>query len=202
MKKIKTLEYQKFEKLLEDIQKPGRYVDCEIGTTSKNPKKLENVPNSVFTALVFPDIYEIGFPNLGLQILYDIINSHTQFSAERVFSPWTDFEKTIREAEIKLFSLENRIFLDCFDIIGFSLPHELLYTNMINILDLGKIPLHSDERSPKHPLVSAGGPAMVNPQPVSIFLDFAVIGDGEELIIPILERVGRVEAIVLDIELV
>lgn len=190
MKKIKTLEYGEFEKLLEDIQKPGRYVDHEIGISSKDPVKLEDSPGNIACALAFPDIYEIGMPNLGLQILYNIINSHPVFSAERIFSPWTDFEERLRETGIRLFSLENRIFLDCFDIVGFSLQHELLYTNMLNMLDLGKIPLHAEKRGPGYPLICAGGPAMVNPQPVSIFMDFIVIGDGEEVITPILERVG------------
>ncbi len=190
MKKIKTLEYGKLEIILKDIQKPGRYVDHEIGTSSKDPSGLENAPGNVFAALAFPDIYEIGFPNIGLQILYDIINKRPAFSAERVFSPWTDFEMRLRETGVGLFSLENRIFLKSFDIVGFSLQHELLYTNMLNMLDLGKIPLHAEKRGPEYPLICAGGPAMVNPQPVSEFIDFAVIGDGEEVIVPVLERVG------------
>ncbi len=194
MKKIQTLEYIKLEKILKDIQKPGRYVDHEIGTSSKDHVRLEDIPGNVFTALAFPDIYEIGFPNIGLQILYDIINKHSRFSAERIFSPWTDFEERLRETGTGLFSLENRIFLESFDIVGFSLQHELLYTNMLNMLDLGKIPLYSKKRGPKHPLICAGGPATVNPQPVSEFLDFAVIGDGEEVIIPVLERVGDYKA--------
>ncbi|MCJ7472133.1 MAG: hypothetical protein MUP02_04905, partial [Actinobacteria bacterium] len=89
MKKIKTLEYEKLEIILKDIQKPGRYVDHEIGTSSKNPAVLEGTGGNVFIALAFPDIYEIGFPNIGLQILYDIINKRPEFSAERIFSPWT-----------------------------------------------------------------------------------------------------------------
>ena len=117
MKKIKTLEYGKLEIILKDIQKPGRYVDHEIGTSSKDPSGLENAPGNVFAALAFPDIYEIGFPNIGLQILYDIINKRPAFSAERVFSPWTDFEMRLREAGVGLFSLENRIFLKSFDIV-------------------------------------------------------------------------------------
>ncbi len=194
MKKIKTLKYPKLEKLLCDIQKPGRYVDHEIGTSSKDPVHLESIPGSVACGLAFPDIYEIGMPNLGLQILYDIINSRSEFSAERIFPPWADFEERLRETGIRLFSLENRIFLDCFDIVGFSLQHELLYTNMLNMLDLGKIPLHAEKRGPDYPLICAGGPAMANPQPVSAFMDFIVIGDGEEAIIPVLERVGAYKA--------
>ena len=146
MKKIKTLEYSELEMILKDIQKPGRYVDHEIGTSSKDPSGLEDIAGNVFAALAFPDIYEIGFPNIGLQILYDIINSRPEFSAERAFSPWTDFEKRLRETDTGLFSLENRVFLESFDIIGFSLQHELLYTNTLNMLDLGKIPLHAKKK--------------------------------------------------------
>ena len=194
MKKIKTLEYKKLEMILKDIQKPGRYVDHEIGTLSKDPAELENIGGNVFAALAFPDIYEIGFPNIGLQILYDIINKRPEFSAERIFSPWTDFEVRLRETGIGLFSLENRILVESFDIVGFSLQHELLYTNMLNMLDLGKIPIHAEKRGPEYPLICAGGPAIVNPQPISEFIDFAVIGDGEEVIIPVLERVGAYKA--------
>ena len=112
MEKIKTLKYSKFERLLEDIQKPGRYVDHEIGTSSKDPAQMENILGSVFAAIAFPDIYEIGMPNLGIQILYDIINRYPHFSAERIFSPWTDFEKRLRETDTGLFSLENRLHLN------------------------------------------------------------------------------------------
>jgi len=145
--------------------------------------------NLISMALVFPDIYEVGMSNLGLQILYDIVNRHKGFTVERVFSPWIDFEKKLREQNVKIFSLENRIFLDCFDLIGFTVQHEFLYTNILNILDLGGINISSRCRRDKFPLVCAGGPAVVNPQPLSKFMDFFVVGDGEEVIISILERV-------------
>ena len=129
-------------------------------------------------------------PNLGLQILYDIINRHPSFSAERVFSPWTDMEKRLRETGTGLFSLENRIFLESFDLIGFSLQHELLYTNTLNILDMSGIEIIAEKRPDHAPVICAGGPAVVNPAPMSGFMDFMVIGDGEEVIIPILETLA------------
>src|SRR4030042_6754405 len=120
MKEIKRLRFDMLEKLLEGIEKPGRYINNEIGTKSKNPGAPDFFYDKVLMALVFPDIYEVGMSNLGLQILYDIINKHKDFSVERVFSPWIDFEKRLRERNTKIFSLENRIFLDCFDLIGFT----------------------------------------------------------------------------------
>jgi radical SAM family uncharacterized protein len=189
MKEIKRLSFDMLEKLLEGIEKPGRYIDTEIGVKSKNLwiKGRPEFDDKVLMALVFPDIYEVGISNLGLQILYDIVNKHENFSAERVFSPWIDFEKKLREENVKIFSLENRIFLDCFDIVGFTVQHELLYTNILNMLDLGGINIYSKQRDEKSPVICAGGPAAVNPQPISKFMDFFVIGDGEEIIIHILQ---------------
>lgn len=189
MNKIKKLDFDLLEKLLKDIEKPGRYINNEVGARSKRLEPASDFYNLISMALVFPDIYEIGMSNLGLQILYDIVNKHRDFTVERVFSPWIDFEKKLREQNVKIFSLENRIFLDCFDLIGFTVQHELLYTNILNILDLGGININSRHRRDKFPLVCAGGPAVVNPQPLSRFMDFFVVGDGEEVIISILERV-------------
>ena len=189
MKEIKRLRFDLLEKLLEGIEKPGRYINNEIGTKSKNPGAPDFFYDKVLMALVFPDIYEVGMSNLGLQILYDIINKHKDFSVERVFSPWIDFEKKLREQNTKIFSLENRIFLDCFDLIGFTVQHELLYTNILSMLDLGGIKINSKQRGEKSPIICAGGPAVVNPQPISKFMDFFVIGDGEDVIIRILQIV-------------
>jgi len=189
MRTVETLKFKELEILLENIQKPGRYINKEIGTSSKNLSIIKDSCRIVFTALVFPDIYEVGMSNMGLQILYDIINRSSYFTAERVYGPWLDFEERLREQDVKLFSLENRIFLDCFDIIGFSAQHEMLYTNILNILNLGKIEIITEKRGKNFPLVCAGGPAVVNPQPLSRFMDFMVIGEAEEVIIPILEKV-------------
>jgi len=189
MKDIKYLEYSKLEELLEGIEKPGRYIDHEIGVSSKDPGSMGD--NGLLAALAFPDIYEVGMPNLGLQILYEIINGHPSYTAERVFAPWLDFEKRLRETGTGLFSLENRILLESFDIIGFSLQHELLYTNVLNMLDMGGIEVNAANRHPDSPVICAGGPAAVNPAPMSRFMDFMVIGDGEEIILPVLECLAR-----------
>jgi len=167
--------------------KPGRYIGNEIGIKSKKVSEIKDINSTVFVALSFPDIYEVGMSNLGIQILYDIINEQNDFSAERVFSPWVDFEKNLSRLDLKLFSLENRIFLDEFDIIGISLQHELQYTNALNILKLGKINIRADHRREKDPLICAGGPACFNPLPMAAFMDFFVIGDGEEVFIKVLE---------------
>jgi radical SAM family uncharacterized protein len=188
MKKIKRLDFGLLEDILKGIEKPGRYVNSEVGTKSKRFDQTNYFYSLVFVALVYPDIYEVGMSNLGIQILYDIVNKNKDYTAERVFAPWIDFEKKLRENKVKLFSLENRIFLDCFDLIGFTVQHELLYSNILNILDLGGINIRSEEREESSPFVCAGGPAAVNPQPISKFMDFIVIGDGEEAIISILER--------------
>ncbi len=184
---MKQLSYVQLEKLLEQVLKPGRYIGNETGIKSKDISKIKDTGSMVFAALVFPDIYEVAMSNLGIQILYDIINQHKDFSAERVFSPWIDFEQNLLKADLRLFSLENRVFLDEFDIVGISLQHELLYTNALNILRLGKIALRADERKEEAPLICAGGPACFNPLPVAPFFDFFVIGDGEEVFIDVLE---------------
>jgi radical SAM family uncharacterized protein len=189
MNRIKRLEFNLLEKLLKDVEKPGRYISNEIGVKSKSPEPASDFRSMIFMALVFPDIYEVGMSNLGLQILYDIVNRQSNFSAERVFSPWIDFEEKLRRQNVKIFSLENRIFLDSFDLIGFTVQHELLYTNILNILDLGGININSRHRRKRFPLVCAGGPAIVNPQPLSKFMDFFVVGDGEEIVISILQKV-------------
>jgi radical SAM family uncharacterized protein len=190
-KEIRSLQYGKLEELLEGIERPGRYVGNEAGISSKGPGWLADMGEGVLVCLAFPDIYEVGMPNLGLQIIYDIINRHPCFSAERAFAPWIDFEERLRETGTGLFSLENRIFLDSFDLIGFNLQHELLYTNTINMLDAGGIEVISEKRGPEAPLVCAGGPAVVNPGPMSRFMDFMVIGDGEEIIIKLLKLLKK-----------
>jgi radical SAM family uncharacterized protein len=184
-----NLEFKELEKLLSGVEKPGRYINHEIGIKSKSKDFIENHPDTVLSALAFPDIYEVGMPNSGIQILYQIINKHSEFSAERVYAPWIDFEAKLRKEKVKLFSLENRIFLDSFDFIGFNAAHEMLYTNILNMLDLGGIAVNSKDRKNIFPLVCAGGSATVNPQPLSKFMDFFVVGDGEEAIISLLEKI-------------
>ena len=134
----------------------------------------------VSIALAFPDVYEVGMSHLGLKILYQLLNREKWLCAERVFAPWIDLEKELRSRRIPLTSLESERPLSEFDILGFSLQHELSFTNVLNMLDLAGIPLLASERSPADPLVIAGGPACFNPEPVADIFDLIVVGDGEE----------------------
>lgn len=174
-------------KILPLVQKPGRYIGGEINSVNK---ELSNV--KVRIALVFPDIYEVGMSNLGLKILYEEINSRDDFFAERVFCPWTDMEKYMRKYNIPAFSLETHSQIKEFDIVGFSLQHELCYTNVLNILDLAGIPFKSENRMKgDFPLIIAGGLMSYMPEPVADFFDLFVIGDGEDIVIKIMEFYGK-----------
>lgn len=157
-----------------DISRPSRYIGNEINAVRKEPRLTE-----VSIALAFPDVYEVGMSHLGLKILYHLLNAEPWLAAERVFSPWTDLERALRERGEKLTSLESGRSLSEFDVLGFSLQHELSYTNVLNMLDLSGIPFFASERGEKAPLVIAGGPAAFNPEPVADFLDAVVVGDGE-----------------------
>lgn len=163
--------------LLPLVTKPGRYTGGELNQTVKD---WDDCATKV--ALIFPDVYDLGMSNLGLAILYDIINQREDALAERAFSPWPDMEALMREHQLPLFSLESKQPISAFDIVGFSLPYETLYTNTLNILDLGGIPLFSNERTEKDPLIIAGGHAVFNPEPMHAFIDAFVIGEGEEVI--------------------
>jgi radical SAM family uncharacterized protein/radical SAM-linked protein len=171
-----------FDGVLELVEKPGRYVGGEWNAVRKDPAAVE-----ARIALVFPDVYEIGMSYLGQKILYDILNARPDLLAERVFAPWPDLEETLRSRGLPLFSLENRLPLRRFDILGFSLLYELNYSNILTILDLGGIPLLSAEREEGSPLILAGGPAAFNPEPVSDIFDAFLIGDGEEAFVEIAE---------------
>lgn len=172
----------RLERILPLVQKPGRYVGGELNQVVKD---WEHTPLKV--ALVFPDIYDIGMSNLGLAILYDQINQRPDALAERAFSPWVDMERELRQAGLPLYSLESKRSLADFDVVGFTLPYETLYTNALNVLDLAGIPLTSQERTKAHPLVIAGGHAVYNPEPMHAFIDAFVIGEGEEVIHEILD---------------
>lgn len=170
----------RLEQILLRVEKPGRYVGGELNQVVK---PWESVKTRI--ALVFPDLYDIGLPNLGLAILYDILNKQKDVLAERAYAPWVDMEALLRENEIPLYSLENKQPLAAFDIVGFSLPYETLYTNTLNILDLSSIPLKAVERPKSHPLVIAGGHAAFNPEPMADFMDAFVIGEAEDVILEI-----------------
>lgn len=157
---------------LRRIQKPSRYINNELNVIRKEaPLKV---------ALAFPDVYEVGMSHLGLKVLYQIVNDLPYASAERVFHPWLDMEDAMRGAGEPLRSLETDRPLDRFDVVGFSLQYELSYPGMLNMLDLGGIPVRAAERGDEHPIVIAGGPCTVNPLPIAPFVDAALIGDGEE----------------------
>jgi len=167
----------RLEHILPLVRKPGRYTGGELNQVVKDWAKIKTR-----VALVFPDIYDLGMSNLGLAILYDLINHREDILAERVYSPWLDMEASLRSSGTPLYSLESKHPLVDFDIIGFSLPYETLYTNTLNVLDLGGVPVLSAERNTGHPLVIAGGHAAYNPEPMHAFIDAFVIGEGEEVI--------------------
>jgi len=174
----------RLERILPTVQKPGRYTGGELNQVVKG---WDAIPVKV--ALVFPDLYDLGMSNLGLTILYDIINQRPDALAERAYAPWVDMEAAMRREGIPLYSLETNHPLAEFDIIGISLPYETLYTNTLNVLDLSGIPLFSAARSPENPLVIAGGHATFNPEPMHAFVDAFVIGEGEGVIREIVDVV-------------
>jgi radical SAM family uncharacterized protein len=165
------------ERILPGVQKPGRYTGGEFNQVVKDWGQVQTK-----IALVFPDIYDLGMSNLGLAILYELINARQDALAERAYTPWKDMESAMREAGIPLYSLETKHPLATFDIVGFSLPYETLYTNTLNALDLAGIPIRSEERGAEDPLIIAGGHATFNPEPMHQFIDAFVIGEGEEVI--------------------
>jgi radical SAM family uncharacterized protein/radical SAM-linked protein len=166
--------------------KPSRYIGNEVNIVRKD--------GEVKVALCFPDTYEIGMSHIGLKILYSVINNIPHASAERVYSPWTDLESWLRKNNRPLTSIENERPLKDFDILGFTLQYELSYTNVLNMLDLGGIPVRSAERTEDYPLVIAGGPCTVNPLPLVPFIDAFVIGDGEDVIKEIVDEARRQKA--------
>lgn len=169
------------ERILPRVTKPGRYTGGEYNQVVKDWDQVD-----YRVALAFPDIYDLGMSNLGLMILYDIVNKHRNLLAERVYSPWVDMEAMMRETNMPLFSLETKHAIRDFDLLAFSLPYEQLYTNALNMLDLAEMPIRSKDRDASYPLVIAGGHACYNPEPVAPFIDLFVIGEGEEVILKII----------------
>ena len=168
------------ESSLYQLKRPARYLGGERGSICKDWDRVD-----VRFAMAFPDTYEVGMSNLGLQILYDAVNRHSDALCERAFAPWPDMEAVMRAQGIPLYALESRRPLSEFDVIGFSLPYELNLTNVLNMLDLAGLPLRREERDARHPLVVAGGPCTANPLPLADFVDAFVVGDGEEAIIDV-----------------
>jgi radical SAM family uncharacterized protein len=168
------------DRILPAVRKPARYTGGEWNSVVKDWTTCE-----VRWALAFPDVYEIGMSNLGLAILYDLLNGEPDVLAERVFAPWVDMEQALRAVDLPLFSLESRRALGEFDVIGFTLPYEQLYTNLLNMLDMAGLPVLAADRDERHPLVIAGGGAVYNPEPMADFVDAFALGDGEELALDI-----------------
>jgi radical SAM family uncharacterized protein/radical SAM-linked protein len=161
--------------ILPTVEKPARYTGGEWNSIRKRPEEIK-----AHIALCFPDTYEIGMSHLGLKILYGLLNEPEAWAAERVYAPWPDMEARLRDQDIPLLSIESYTPLSDFDIVGFSLQYELTYTNVLTMLDLGRIPLRTSERTLDDPLVIAGGPTVYSSEPMADFIDVFVIGDGEE----------------------
>ena len=175
---------QILNKVLPRVSVPARYTGGELNSIVKDWSATQ-IRSRV--ALAFPDIYELGGSNLGLMILYDLINQRPELLAERVYCPWSDFEEVMRQEGMPLFSLETRHPLADFDILAFSLPYEQLYTNVLTMLDLAGLPLRAAHRDTHCPLIVAGGSGCYNPEPMSAFFDAMVIGEGEEVIFELIE---------------
>ncbi len=180
----------KLDRILLKVQKPGRYVGGELNSTVKDWDKTQTK-----VAFVFPDIYDIGVSNVGLKILYDQVNNREDSLAERAYAPWVDMEALMRENGIPLYTLESNHPLACFDLIGFTLPYETLYTNTLNILDLSNIPVRSVDRDESHPIIIAGGHAATNPEPMHAFIDAFAVGEGEEVIHDIVNTIQKFKAL-------
>jgi len=166
----------KLNKILKNVEKPIRYTGEEINMCKKDLSKID-----FRFAFCFPDVYEVGMSHLGLRILYDLYNKREDTYCERVFAPWVDMEELMRKEKIPLFSLETKTSLNKFDMIGFTLQYELSYTNILNMLELGNVPLLAIDRKEDDPFVIAGGPCAYNSEPIADFFDFIILGEGEEV---------------------
>lgn len=173
---------KRLEPVLLDVQKPGRYVGGELNSVIKNKNEVD-----VRFAFCFPDTYEIGMSHLGMKILYGAFNERPEIWCERVFAPWIDMEEQMRRLDVPLYALESGDPLDCFDFIGFTLQYELSYTNILNMLELGGIPLKSSERTGLSHIVLGGGPCACNPEPLAEFFDLFCLGDGEEIDLEVID---------------
>lgn len=182
------MDNKRFEQLLLAVQKPGRYSGGEVNSIVKNKDDVD-----VRFAFCFPDTYEIGMSHLGMKILYSQFNKREDIWCERVFAPWIDFEKVMRENNIPLFGLESRDSIAEFDFIGFTLQYEMCYTNVLNMLDLAGLPLKSRDRNDLSPIVVAGGPCACNPEPLADFIDLFFLGEGEEVDLEVIDLYKQIK---------
>ena len=170
------------DEILLSVEKPARYIGNEVNSVVKDGGVV-----AIRFALCFPDVYEIGMSNLGMQILYGLMNSYDDVWCERVFSPWVDLDRILRDENIPLFALESQEAIKGFDFVGFSLQYELCYTNVLQMLRLSRISLLASERTEDEPLVIGGGPCTVNPEPLAAFFDLFYIGEGEVVLRSLLD---------------
>ena len=162
------------DEILMTIEKPARYIGGEVNAVMKDKEKVD-----IRFAMCFPDVYEIGMSHLGIQILYDMFNKREDTWCERVYSPWNDMDKVMREQQIPLFALESQDPIKDFDFLGITIQYEMCYTNILQVLDLAQIPLEASQRTKEHPFVIGGGPCTYNPEPLADFFDLFYIGEGE-----------------------
>ncbi len=168
--------------ILSQVQKPARYTGGEFGSIIKTAEETK-----ASIVLAFPDVYEVGMSYLGFKILYHILNKEEGVAAERVYAPWVDMEARMRTDALPLVSQETGKTLREFDFVGFTLQYELSYTNILNMLDLGQVPMFAKERKDGDPFVIAGGPCVYNPEPLADFIDFFIIGEGEEIMVELMD---------------
>lgn len=167
---------------MDKVAKPVRYMGNEYNMVIKDPSMV-----NIRFVFAFPDVYEVGMSHLGIKILYHLLNERQDTYCERVFAPWIDMEEQMRKNDVSLFSLETKENIRSFDILGFTLQYEMSYTNILNMLDLSKIPIQSCDRTNDDPFIIAGGPCAFNPEPLAQFIDFFVIGESEEILPRILD---------------
>ena len=160
--------------ILLQVEKPARYIGNEVNMVVKDPKAVD-----IRFCMCFPDVYEVGMSHLGIQILYDMLNRREDTYCERVYSPWVDLDKIMREKQIPLFALESQEAIKNFDFLGITLQYEMCYTNILQVLELSQIPIYSKDRTEDDPIVIGGGPCAYNPEPLADFFDFFYIGEGE-----------------------
>lgn len=172
------------EVVLARVERPSRYLGAELNSVHKDLGEVD-----LRVCLAFPDSYDLGLGNLGIQILYHILNQRPGVWAERVCAPHPDLEAQLRQRGLPLFALESKHPLSAFDLLGFTLQWELNYTNILNMLDLGGIPVWASERTDEHPIIAAGGPCVFNPEPLAWFIDVFAVGDGEEVVVELAEAV-------------
>ena len=173
----------KLDQLLKRVEKPGRYIGGEFNSIVKNGEDVE-----ANFAFAFPDLYEIGMSYLGLQILYNVLNKKQNIYCQRVFAPAADMEELMRQENVPLMTLETKTPIKEMDFVGFTLQYEMSYSTVLNMLELGGIPLYSKERGEEDPIIAAGGPCAYNPEPLADFIDLFVIGDGEKALPELLEK--------------